>query len=202
MFGMTTGLVLFADPTKEPEPILLSEQDSLQAIQERVGGLIDAVKTQAVNQDNDEQMVLVGYINDEGLLLKLPLNPLASLVFNRELVGDVVLVSGTNPENGAYDGENYDLPMEFVRYLVHLQPEVARSVEFSKGLSGAVAIAYRAGVITKEEIDYISDYATKAQQEGEVFARVDEMDERFADIVGRAVKYLRDMTEGFEDERK
>lgn len=200
MFGMTTGLVLYADPTKEPEPILLSEQDSLQAIQERVGGLIDAVKHVAVNQDTDEQMVLVGYINDEGLLLKLPMNPLASIVFNRELVGDVVLVSGTNPESGAYDGENYDLPMDFVRYLIQLQPEIERSVKFSKGLSGAIAIAHRAGVISKEEIDYITSFTTDAHASGKVMGAMDEMPERFVDIVRRAVEYMRDMIGGFGDE--
>lgn len=200
MFGMTTGLVLYADPSKEPEPILISEADSLQTIQERVGGHIDAVRTQAVNTDNDTQMVLVGYVNDEGLLKKLPLNALASIVFNRELVGDVVLVSGTNPENGVYDGENYDLPMEFINYLIHLQPEVERSVKFSKGLSGAVAIAYRAGVISKEDIDYITEFTTDAHARGEVMGAFNEMPERFVDIVRRALEYMRDMVGGFGDE--
>ena len=200
MFGMTTGLVLFADPTKEPEPIILSEDDSLQVLQKCVGGLIDTVKVSAMNAENDEQMVLVGYVNDEGLLQKLPLNPLASVVFNRELVGDVVLVSGTNPESGAYDGENYDLPMEFINYIMHIYPQIIRGMQFSKGLAAAVAIAYRSGVITKDDLDYVRNHADEAR-ENEVYTQsVDELPDRFKEIVTKSLNYVQEMLGGSGDE--
>jgi predicted urease superfamily metal-dependent hydrolase len=121
-------------------------------------------------------------------------------VFNRELVGDVVLVNGTNPENGDYDGENYDLPLDFINYIMHMHPEVVRMLQFSKGLSSSVALAYRAGVVTKEELEYVMDYADKAQQNGEFMAAVDSVPERFQEILRRSVNYLNDLTKGLGDE--
>jgi hypothetical protein len=200
MFGMTTGLVIYADPKKEPEAFVFSSENSLAEIQAKVGGYIDSVKTQAINEADDTQMVLVGYVHDEGRILDMPLNPLASIVFNRELVGDVVLVNGTNPENGDYDGENYDLPLDFINYIMHMHPEVVRMLQFSKGLSSSVALAYRAGVVTKEELEYVMDYADKAQQNGEFMAAVDSVPERFQEILRRSVNYLNDLTKGIGDE--
>lgn len=200
MFGMTTGLVIYADPKKEPEAFVFSTENSLAEIQAKVGGYIDSVKTQAINEADDTEMVLVGYVHDEGRILDMPLNPLASIVFNRELVGDVVLVNGTNPENGDYDGENYDLPLDFINYIMHMHPEVVRMLQFSKGLSSSVALAYRAGVVTKEELEYVMDYADKAQQNGEFMAAVDSVPERFQEILRRSVNYLNDLTKGLGDE--
>jgi hypothetical protein len=200
MFGMTTGLVIYADPKKEPEAFVFSSENSLAEIQAKVGGYIDSVKTQAINEADDTEMVLVGYVHDEGRILNMPLNPLASIVFNRELVGDVVLVNGTNPENGDYDGENYDLPLDFINYIMHMHPEVVRMLQFSKGLSSSVALAYRAGVVTKEELEYVMDYADKAQQNGEFMAAVDSVPERFQEILRRSVNYLNDLTKGLGDE--
>ena len=200
MFGMTTGLVIYADPKKEPEAFVFSTENSLAEIQAKVGGYIDSVKTQAINEADDTQMVLVGYVHDEGRILDMPMNPLASIVFNRELVGDVVLVNGTNPENGDYDGENYDLPLDFINYIIHMHPEVVRMLQFSKGLSSSVALAYRAGVVTKEELEYVMDYAEKAQQNGEFMAAVDSVPERFQEILRRSVNYLNDLTKGLGDE--
>jgi hypothetical protein len=200
MFGMTTGLVIYADPKKEPEAFVFSSENSLAEIQAKVGGYIDSVKTQAINEADDTQMVLVGYVHDEGRILDMPMNPLASIVFNRELVGDVVLVNGTNPENGDYDGENYDLPLDFINYIMHMHPEVVRMLQFSKGLSSSVALAYRAGVVTKEELEYVMDYADKAQQNGEFMAAVDSVPERFQEILRRSVNYLNDLTKGIGDE--
>lgn len=200
MFGMTTGLVIYADPKKEPEAFVFSSENSLAEIQAKVGGYIDSVRTQALNEADNTEMVLVGYVHDEGRILNMPLNPLASIVFNRELVGDVVLVNGTNPENGDYDGENYDLPLDFINYIMHMHPEVVRMLQFSKGLSSSVALAYRAGIVTKEELEYVMDYADKAQQNGEFMAAVDSVPERFQEILRRSVNYLNDLTKGIGDE--
>lgn len=200
MFGMTTGLVIYADPTKEPEAFVFSTENSLTEIQAKVGGYIDSVKTQAINESDDTQMVLVGYVHDEGKILNMPMNPLASIVFNRDLVGDVVLVSGTNPDNGDYDGENYDLPLDFINYIMHMHPEVVKMLQFSKGLSGAVALAFRAGVISKDEVDYVTQYAEQAQQNGRFMEAVNDVPERFQDILSRSVTYLNDLTKRIGDE--
>jgi len=200
MFGMTTGLVIYADPTKEPEAFVFSTENSLTEIQAKVGGYIDSVKTQAINESDDTQMVLVGYVHDEGKILNMPMNPLASIVFNRDLAGDVVLVSGTNPDNGDYDGENYDLPLDFINYIMHMHPEVVKMLQFSKGLSGAVALAFRAGVISKDDVDYVRQYAEQAQQNGRFMEAVNDVPERFQDILSRSVTYLNDLTKRIGDE--
>jgi len=200
MFGMTTGLVIYADPTKEPEAFVFSTENSLTEIQAKVGGYIDSVKTQAINESDDTQMVLVGYVHDEGKILNMPMNPLASIVFNRDLAGDVVLVSGTNPDNGDYDGENYDLPLDFINYIMHMHPEVVKMLQFSKGLSGAVALAFRAGVISKDDVDYVKQYAEQAQQNGRFMEAVNDVPERFQDILSRSVTYLNDLTKRIGDE--
>lgn len=68
-------------------------------IHEIVGGWFDAVRHES----------LVGYVHDEGLLIGLPVNVVASALFSRPLVGDCVIVGALN-ERGEYDGENHDVP--------------------------------------------------------------------------------------------
>lgn len=74
--------------------------DALYFIQEAVGGYIDAVRGEDI----------VGYVNDEGLLMGLPHNALASIIFGRYLVGNVLVV-GSFSEEGEYDGADYDIPV-------------------------------------------------------------------------------------------
>jgi hypothetical protein len=74
-------------------------EDALYFIQEAVGGYIDAVRGEDI----------VGYVNDEGLLMGLPYNTLASILFGRHLVGDVLVV-GSFSESGEYDGADYNIP--------------------------------------------------------------------------------------------
>lgn len=77
----------------------LPQENALPQLNELVGGYIDAVR-------GDD---FVGYVNDEGLLIGLPYNLFASILFGRDLVGNVVIVGALN-ENGVYDGENHDVP--------------------------------------------------------------------------------------------
>lgn len=109
-----SAVLLKAGVGVEPEPIVI---DDLQSIQRLVGGHIDAVRIDAQDVDSEsEPFTLVGYCHDEGLILDLEMNWLASALFQRELRGDVVLVSGKSP-TGEYDGENYDVPDVMVRWL-------------------------------------------------------------------------------------
>lgn len=57
---------------------------------------------------HDAEKRIRGYIHDRGLLIGLPVNPVASLLFGITLVGDVLV---TNPFNhrGISDGYDYDL---------------------------------------------------------------------------------------------
>lgn len=77
----------------------IPSEDSLGFIQESVGGYIDCVR-------GDE---IVGYVNDEGLLIGLPINAYASMLFGRLLVGNV-LITGAYNKDGEYDGDDHDAP--------------------------------------------------------------------------------------------
>ena len=82
-------------------PLFLDEDTAHIAINEIVGGWFDSV--------NEGNLNIVGYINDEGLLIGLPMNAVASALFGRPLAGDCVVIGALN-EQGEYDGENHDVP--------------------------------------------------------------------------------------------
>lgn len=94
---MTKAILIPTD--SRPRVVDIPEQDSLKFLQDAVGGLIDVVRAED----------FVGYVNDEGLIWGLEPNLTASILFQRHLVGNIVLVGALSP-NGVYDGENYDAP--------------------------------------------------------------------------------------------
>ena len=77
-------------------------EDGHTLIHEIVGGWFDCVRGEEI----------VGYVHDEGLLIGLPVNAVASMLFQRPLVGDCVVIGSLN-EKGEYDGENHDVPVAF-----------------------------------------------------------------------------------------
>lgn len=83
----------------EVQRIELPTENALPILQQSVGGLIDVVRREDY----------VGYVNDEGLLIGLDLNVMASALFGQYLVGNIVLVGCLNG-NGVYDGDNHDTP--------------------------------------------------------------------------------------------
>ena len=108
-----SGILLKAEEGAEPMPIPVSDYIS---IQQYVGGWFDCVqvtyKASEFLLETDDEFTAVGYVHDEGIILGLPLNKMATVIFRRELFGDVVIVSGTSPK-GEYDGDNYDVPSWF-----------------------------------------------------------------------------------------
>jgi hypothetical protein len=77
-------------------------EDGHTLIHEIVGGWFDCVRGEEI----------VGYVHDEGLLIGLPVNAVASMLFQRPLVGDCVVIGSLN-EKGEYDGENHDVPVAY-----------------------------------------------------------------------------------------
>ena len=98
---MATALLI--KTTGEVEVTTVPEENGYQVLNELCGGWIDCVR----NED------IVGYVNDEGLLIGLDANVLASVLFGRPLVGDVVVL-GAFSEEGEYDGENHDVPEQYL----------------------------------------------------------------------------------------
>lgn len=97
---MTKTLLLKTDGTHRR--VDLPKRETYKAVSDLVanGDAFDVV--------HDPHKRIRGYIHDRGLILGLPVNPVASLLFGINLVGDVLL---TNPYNarGTSDGYDYDL---------------------------------------------------------------------------------------------
>lgn len=134
-----------------------------QHIQTLVGGVFDCVTRNVDPQmfdDPDHEMfgtdpqpfTVCGYIHDEGLLLGLPVNAMASVMLDREIVGPCVVVSGTSP-SGAYDGDNHDIPEWFANAvfqggLYELSQALHDEAETQ---AKALEFAFEEGLFTKEQ---------------------------------------------------
>lgn len=190
MFGMTSAVLIKADADTAPEPFLLGggDNDLLTEIQSAVGGTIDAVRRGASDETGETPpFIIVGYVHDEGIILKLPLNPVATVLFEQNIFGDCLVVSGTNPETGDYDGENYDLPATFSEYLMsalHLQ--VQESLVFSRVLSQAVRLGLRNGTVTEAETEAIMNWMTESSDKGVAYGSISQMPQEMQDTLKRA----------------
>jgi len=148
---MSKSLLITTDG--QHRQIDLPTDDSYEVLRDLIGGLLDTVTS--------PNGAVVGYLHDEGLLIGLPVNTVASLLFSRPLVGDVVLVGGLNP-NGEYDGENHDLPDGFFRkdYLAFLS-QVSNDEALIATIQGHISemdFAPQVYALTDEQMTkYLSD---------------------------------------------
>lgn len=78
-------LITTKEVVKEVYPEDGTLKFTLKELQKHVGGYIELVKTRI--HINNNNMIIV---NEEGLLMNLPLNELASVLTGRPLVGDVL----------------------------------------------------------------------------------------------------------------
>ena len=98
-------------------------------IHEIVGGWFDAVRSEQ----------LVGYVHDEGILIGLAPNALASVLFERPLAGNCVVVGALN-ERGEYDGENHDVPRHYKSELLQVIAQgLTRDAELMEALTAGIA---------------------------------------------------------------
>lgn len=140
----------------EIEPAIVGD---LESIQHYVGGCIDAVRTEL-----EDGTVIVGYCHDEGLLLGMDTNWFASALFNQQLCGPVVLVSGTSPD-GEYDGENYDLPENFYKFLTtKFTKRVADTYNETMIMSAGLALARRVGILDDAEMLVLDEQLERASE--------------------------------------
>ena len=204
MFGMTSAVLLKADPNAEPEPILLGggDTDRVSEIQAKVGGVFDAVRRGAVDTSGENKAFqIVGYVHDEGRILKLPLNPMATMLFEQNIFGDVVLVSATNPETGEADGEDYDIPSAFTQYLIQaMYDEMRESLAFSKFISAAIAKAVVDKAIPKDDAMEFIAWLSQQDAEGTPMGRLGEMPEKFIGIIKKSLAHAMDITKENEGE--
>ena len=142
----------------QPIPVAISD---IESIQHHIGGYFECVTMEYDPHEmfdevsTETKFVCVGYVNEDGLSLGLEPNELASTIFNQQLVGDVVIVSGTSPK-GEYDGESYDLPEWFINgVFTHLRSAVSLGNRLNAVMSGLkkfLAVAIQDGLVTSEEI--------------------------------------------------
>ena len=141
---MTKALLIKTDG--QHRAVELPDERSYEILRDLIGGTLDSVS-------NDKGVV--GYLHDEGLLIGLPINTVASLMFSRPLVGDVVLV-GALDENGNYDGENHELPEGYFgeQYLAFLS-QVSNDQDLLTEIGNAIAqmdFAHNVYALTDEQM--------------------------------------------------
>jgi hypothetical protein len=138
------GLLIHSGVGAKVERIQVGE---LSDIQDRVGGMIDAVRKQ-VSKD----IVAVGYVHDEGLILDMEMNWIASALFMQEIRGPVVVVNGLSNDY-EYDGDNHDLPDEFITYMqTKFIDKVAETYNESKLVQSMLEYAFNKDMMTEDEV--------------------------------------------------
>ena len=94
--------------------VVNNEEGIAHFINTAVGGWFDAV-----HPFPNDDLNIVGYVHDEGLLMGLEPNPVASALFGRFLVGTVVVVGALN-EEGKYDGDSHSVEQDAIDRLAWL----------------------------------------------------------------------------------
>lgn len=161
----TYGILLPCDGS-EPMPISVGDY---KHINELVGGNFDCVRSdfdpsnfgedegkEILGEGEHSPFVAVAYVHDEGVLLQLPINAMASVVLRQPIFGPCVLVSGTSP-NGFYDGDNHDVPEWFANAVfkggLYELSEVLTMVAETE--AEAMELAINDGLFTPEQASSI-----------------------------------------------
>lgn len=185
MSTVVSGALLHAGVDGSVESVLVGDYKS---IQDFVGGAFDCVRIEA-----EDGTVIVGYVHDEGLLLGMEMNWMASALFQRQLVGPCVVVGGTSP-NGVYDGDNYDLPKGLFQFLTgafkeHVRNCLAESLVMTAGID----LMHSKGFITDDELEQL-DKALQNRDDDAIGEWMDVMSSRVEEII------IAKQTENLDDE--
>lgn len=205
-YGYVSGWLLPAGINVEPQPVLVANDDYTQIV-DLIGGncrAIDAVRHD-VGDENGNRTTIVGYVDDEGLYdQSAEVNYLASAAFGRTepLVGNVVVVSGINPQTGEYDGDNHDLPEWLTERADDLTIMSADAYNKAAVATMAVMNALQDGLIdeaelqrvldapyTMENLHEVSDMATMALRYAEMQMTSEDSDESISEAVERLTSY-------------
>jgi hypothetical protein len=159
-----TAVLLPAGARVQPEEILVNDYKNIQDI---VGGCFDCVRYDGEGF-NGEPVVLCGYVHDEGLLLGMETNYLASMLFGRMIVGPCVVTYALSP-SGTYDGDDYEMPAELIGFLTN-DLLVATATTYNQAALMAVASEQMvaSGALTEEDVELMADEMeaiTRGEQE-------------------------------------
>lgn len=87
---------------------LLEINDTLEVYQHLVGGRIEVVNAAGLQRYHSVMVV-----NEEGVLLDLPVNPLASMLYGDYIAGDAVVVGTIGPDFTDIPDELAEILLEF-----------------------------------------------------------------------------------------
>jgi hypothetical protein len=146
-----TAVLLPAGARVTPEEILI---DNYENIQTAVGGCFDVVRFSGQDGDGND-VALCGYVHDEGLLIGLELNYLATMLFEQPIVGPCVVTYALSP-NGEYDGDDYDMPASMIAFLTQdLLVATAKAYNQAALLGFATERMIKEGSLTQEDVNLL-----------------------------------------------
>jgi len=179
-----TAVLLPAGTQVSPEEILIDDYKNIQQV---IGGAFDCVRY--VGEDMDgKDIVLAGYVHDEGLLIGMEMNYLATMLFSQIIVGPCVVTYALSP-NGEYDGDDYDMPEELVNFMKgDLLSATAVTYNEAALMAYATGKMVEEGILTQEDMDLVSDQLG-ALQTGEA----DELDSDAEMIMLMVMTYIEQM---------
>jgi len=139
------GCVLPAGVGGQIKRVIIEDLDDLQKL---VGGYIEPVTAQFA-----EDFFVTMLVNEEGIQKDLEMNWIASALFMREIVGDVVLVRAQD-DNGVLADDFLDLPTEFIGWLEERHmPKVANAYNQTLMVSAMFRLAIQENLIPEDEVE-------------------------------------------------
>ena len=185
-----TAMLLPAGSRVVPEEILI---DDYQNIQATVGGHFDVVRYSGEDTDG-KPVVLCGYVHDEGMLLGMELNYLATMLFQQPIVGPCVVTYALSP-NGEYDGDDYDMPTELVRFISEdVLVATANAYNKSALMGFATERMLEEGLLDDDDVDMLMDAI-----EASVSGRMSELPAEAKAIMDSVRDYLSEMEDKVKD---
>ena len=141
----TIGCVLPAGVGQSIKRVIIEDLDDLQKL---VGGYIEPLTAQVA-----DDLFITMLVNEDGHTQDLEMNWIASALFMREIVGDVVLVRSAD-ENGVLADDFMDLPTEFITWLeTKHMPRVADAYNQTLMVSALFKFAVMENLIPEDEVD-------------------------------------------------
>lgn len=106
-------------PHPEAEPTMLTLED-FDAIAKHIGSTVALVHAERIIED--VTTIVDVYVDDDGLLRQLPLNPVASILAGQMLVGTAVITASSPP-----NGRIRSVSPPIVRYVEAIRSTVLRA---------------------------------------------------------------------------
>lgn len=169
------GCVLPSGVGKSIKRVIIEDLEHLQKL---VGGHIEPLTVQVA-----DDLIITMVLNEDGRQQDLEMNWIASALFMREILGDVVLVRATT-DDGEFANGFTDLPSEFITWLEERHmPRVADAYNQTLMVSAMFRLAVQEKLITEEEVDEFFTQTMTYLEGGEISPELQEKTTQFIDKV-------------------